>query len=258
MIKLVATDMDGTLLNSKKELPSDFFDWVINHKDIKMVIASGRQYFSLLHEFAPIKDELLFIAENGGVVFDKGEIIYVDRMSIEDLTRVLKVIDGIKEATPILCGTKAAYIKNPDEEHRNTAKVYYTNLVECDNLYDVLEKDIIVKIAVNFPQNTAEKYISKLSSLSDLGVVLSAVSWIDISNKTESKGSALKAIMDRYNIDSKECMAFGDYLNDYDLLLACEESYCMENGHEELKKIAKYIAKSNDEDGVMKVLNEIR
>lgn len=52
-------------------------------------------------------------------------------------------------------------------------------------------------------------------------------------------------------------MAFGDYLNDYDLLLSCGESYAMENAHPKLKEIAKYITASNDEDGVMKILRQI-
>jgi hydroxymethylpyrimidine pyrophosphatase-like HAD family hydrolase len=52
-------------------------------------------------------------------------------------------------------------------------------------------------------------------------------------------------------------MAFGDYLNDYELLLNCTESYCMENGHPKLKAIAKYTAPSNDEDGVMAILRRL-
>lgn len=52
-------------------------------------------------------------------------------------------------------------------------------------------------------------------------------------------------------------MAFGDYLNDKELLLSCEESYCMENGHDGLKKMTKHIAPANNEYGVMQVLKEL-
>ena len=52
-------------------------------------------------------------------------------------------------------------------------------------------------------------------------------------------------------------MAFGDYLNDAQMLENCAESYCMENGHPDLKALAKYTAASNDEDGVMQVLKNL-
>ena len=52
-------------------------------------------------------------------------------------------------------------------------------------------------------------------------------------------------------------MAFGDYLNDVSLFEVCEESYCMENGHPDLKALAKYVTASNDNNGVMKVLEKL-
>ena len=73
-IKLVAIDMDGTLLDSQKKMPEDFIPWVQSHPEIKTVIASGRQYYTLEHDMFPIKDSLIFIAENGGLVFEKGKI----------------------------------------------------------------------------------------------------------------------------------------------------------------------------------------
>ena len=84
-IKLVAVDMDGTLLNSKKEMPEEFIPWVKSHPEIKTVIASGRQYYTLERDFLPIRDNLAFIAENGGLVFEKGEIIFKDEIDKQDV-----------------------------------------------------------------------------------------------------------------------------------------------------------------------------
>ncbi len=61
-------------------------------------------------------------------------------------------------------------------------------------------------------------------------------------------------ILQKYGIQKEEAMAFGDYLNDAQLLQSCGESYCMENGHPDLKALAKHMADSNDNDGVMRVL----
>ena len=71
MIKLVAADMDGTLLNSKKELSPNLFNTVnkLRDKGIKVAIASGRQYYNLLKIFEEIKDDLIVISDNGSIVF---------------------------------------------------------------------------------------------------------------------------------------------------------------------------------------------
>lgn len=72
-----------------------------------------------------------------------------------------------------------------------------------------------------------------------LTAVLSGASWIDIANKTESKGNAIKAICEKYGIAHTEAMGFGDYLNDMSLLESCGESYCMEKRTSYLKSISK-------------------
>ena len=72
-----------------------------------------------------------------------------------------------------------------------------------------------------------------------------------------TKGAGIRALQKQLNILPEECMAFGDYMNDYDMLTACDESYAMENAHPDLKKIAKHIAPSNEEEGVMQVLRQL-
>ena len=85
MIKLIATDMDGTLLNSKGVLPEDFFEvfTALQSKNILFAAASGRQYFTLLENFKPICDEMLFIAENGTYIVYKGEPLAVHALDKE-------------------------------------------------------------------------------------------------------------------------------------------------------------------------------
>lgn len=256
-IRLVATDMDGTLLDSRKNLPPGFIEWVRNHKEIKTVIASGRQYYSLKKIFQPIADDLIFAAENGGLIFEKEEILYINEMLSQDVERCLKYIDGIPDTTPILCGAKAAYIRSTKSYVKDNADIYYGRLYVEEDLYSCIKKDRIVKIAV-FAAKRAEEIIDQLPDMGDnLMAVLSGDSWIDISNNTVNKGTAIRAIQERMGISEEQSMAFGDYLNDYELLQNCGESYAMENAHPRLKQIAKYIADSNDHQGVMKVLHKL-
>lgn len=91
-IKLVAVDMDGTLLNSKKKC-GRIYSVGKSHPEIKTVIASGRQYYTLERDFLPIRDNLAFIAENGGLVFEKGEIIFKDEIDKQDVLKCLDIID---------------------------------------------------------------------------------------------------------------------------------------------------------------------
>lgn len=257
-IKLIATDMDGTLLDSQKRLPRDFFEWVNNHSHIRFVIASGRQYYTLRKDFIPVHNNLIYIAENGSIIYDKDKVIYLDSMKKDDVLYSLDLADKLPTVKTILCGVKSAYMTAPNEEERQNAGMYYERLAIVDNLRDVVDKDEFLKLAYYFPGFSAEANFGCFDDVpAHLNPVLSGVSWVDIANKSVNKGAALREIQKKYNIDRSECIAFGDYLNDYDLLMEVDESYCMENGHEDMKKIAKYIAPSNDDNGVMKVLHSL-
>ena len=257
-IKLVALDMDGTLLDSKKRLPVDFIPWVKTHPEIMTVIASGRQYHTLERDFHMLKNELTFIAENGGLVIKNDEVIYSDEMKKDDVRKCLDIIKEHSDMTPVLCGVKSAYMPVSDEDTFKQVDMYYVSLEVVDDIYSCVEKDEIIKIAVNIKNFGAESSMGIFSNLGEvIKPVLSGDSWIDIANASVNKGEAVRAILRKYNIDRKEAMSFGDYLNDYELIESCEESYCMENGHPKLKAIAKHIADSNDDDGVMKVLRSL-
>ncbi len=256
-IRLVALDMDGTLLDSNKKQPPDFINWVKNHPNIKTVIASGRQYYTIIEDFMAIKDKLVFVAENGGLVFQNGEIIYKNEMSKEDIYKCLQIIDKIHGTIPVACGIKSAYTIT-EADTRQEIKMYYDHLLPSQNLYQDILKDTIVKLAVFVDRAMAEytmKYFTDIGG--NLEAVLSGDSWIDIACKTANKGNAVAAIQHKYGISQQESMAFGDYLNDVSLFKVCKESYCMKNGHPNLKKQAKYIADTNDNDGVMKVLRQL-
>lgn len=258
-IKLVATDMDGTLLDSKKRIPSDFMEWVTTHQNIKTVIASGRQYYNLEKLFAPIKDRLIFIADNGGLVFANGEAIYCNKMLKSDVHAILDALQDIPDIVVIICGVKSAYMLHATALSEGNAHMYYARLKFVKDLRECISQDDIVKLAIFFEKRNAEElYPTIQNRLNErISVQLSGDSWVDIANASVSKGSAIKAILEQYQIDKSQAMAFGDYLNDYTLLQACDESYAMENAHPEIKKISKYTAPSNDEDGVMRILRTI-
>lgn len=257
-IKLVALDMDGTLLDSRQRIPEDFSAWVKSHDEIQTVVASGRQYQTLRNMFPDIVEHLIYVADNGGFVFRNGEMLYSNAMVKENILWCLEQFDGKEGLHPILCGAKAAYMRPSPGEAEDNARMYYDSLELVDSFESCIEEDCIVKVAVFSENKGGEKlYLEAQQMPEGMASVLSGDSWVDFANDSVNKGMAMKTIQQKTNVRKEESMAFGDYLNDYELLLSCGESYAMKNAHPKLKEIAKHQADSNDEDGVMKVLRRL-
>ncbi len=257
-IKLVALDMDGTLLDSQNRQPEDFVKWVEAHENIQTVIASGRQYYTLKEMFPAAFNKLIFAAENGAIVFKNDEMLFSSNISNADIRWCVDYFEKDASAHVIICGAKAAYMKHNTKEIEDICGIYYRKIEFVDSLYDILEKDSIVKLAIYYKNGKVREAYDSLKALpKSLELVISGKNWMDISNRDVSKGHAIKELQKSMGISREESMAFGDYLNDYTMLQSCEESYAMENAQPELKAIAKYITASNNEDGVMKVLRKL-
>jgi len=260
LIKLVALDMDGTLLDSRKREPRDFAEWVrSHHPEIRTVLASGRQYYTLERQFGDIKDVALFVAENGAVVFDNGEVIAENSMDPENVRKTLEVIKTIRGAVPIMCGIESAYMMEESLEAMTEGGKYYARMKIVKDLESCVDIDRFLKIAVFFAGRDAEKAYHSLPELPNgVSALLSGDRWIDIANDSIGKGYAVKQIRKQFDLKRDECMAFGDYLNDLTMIEECAESYAMANAHPDIKKAARYVTEfDNDHDGVMTVLRQL-
>lgn len=257
MIKLIAVDMDGTLLNSSHEINDEF--WPVFEELRKMGIifsaASGRQYHNLLNRFHTIKDDIIFIAENGSYVMRNGEELYSQILGEEKIFEFIDLARKTDEVYSVLCGKKSAYIENNREDFVEEVKKYYDKCEFVDDLKKV--NDDILKIALyDFKDSETNCYEAFKKYEEEYKVVVSAKHWLDIMNKTVNKGLAIKKVQELLGITKAETMAFGDYLNDLELLKNVEHSYAMENAHPKIKEISKYIAESNDENGVVEAIKK--
>ncbi len=258
MIRLVVTDMDGTLLNSRKEVPEDFQAWVLSHPDILVALASGRQYYTLYDEFPEICDRLIYIADNGALAFYKKEMIHRDVLDPEDVQRCIKAVEGMEGVTPILCGVQSAYMCPTTPDREAQGHIYYHRLTFLEDLYSCISMDEFAKGTYYIDNFQAQKVWEKLGKMgARLIPVVSGRDWIDVNKKGVNKGNAVREIQKRFGLSPDECIAFGDYMNDYEMLKCCTYSYAMENSCEEILQLAQYRTASNDEDGVMKVLRKI-
>lgn len=258
-VKLVVTDMDGTLLNIKGEVSNRFLSQFqeLKKRNIHFVAASGRQYQSITHKLQSIKDDISIIAENGVVMQHNNQTKILLKLSSEDVLKSIEVLREIKDCYIVLCGRKAAYIETKDSDFVSKFSEYYSAFIIVDDLTRVTDDDFL-KIAVyHFESSESEilPYISEIAN--ELQVTVSSQNWLDISHKDANKGYALNMLQKELGIEMKDTMVFGDYNNDLQMLELAHFSYAMQNAHPNVKKIANFETKSNSEQGVELILDEL-
>jgi len=260
MIKFIATDLDGTLLDEKGELPEEIFPLIeqLNSKGILFSPASGRQYANLKKLFAPVADMVLFICENGALVKYREKTLY--RAAIDD-SKIKSAIDAVRATTwgiPMLCGEENAYIENLSEPFRTAAHKAYTNCSEVENLEEAIGKEGVCKIAVFDKEHKAETRESFMrENIPELQTVISGRSWCDVMEHGVNKGVVIKTVRERFNFSKDEVIGFGDHMNDYEMLLECGKAYITENGYPPLKKEIGNVIQSNRDKGVIRFLENL-
>jgi Cof subfamily protein (haloacid dehalogenase superfamily) len=258
-IRLIATDMDGTLLNSKHELSDSFVPVFrkIKEKGIVFVAASGRQYYNLLKALDDVKDEVIFAAENGSYVVFRDEEIHVQSIDHEIVRDMIRISKGIPHAFPIICGKKKAYVQNSEPEFINQLELYFERYEIVDDLLKV-EDDQFLKFTIcDLTGSEANSYPHYKHLENSLKVKVSGPIWLDISHPEANKGVAMEVLQKKFGVTFDQTMVFGDYFNDVEMLQKGYFSYAMANAHPDIKNIARFIAKSNDENGVVEVLSDL-
>lgn len=258
MIQLIAADLDGTLLDSHKQLSPELFPLIrrLLQNGIRFAAASGRQYDNLHALFYEIADEISFISENGAAVYDRSTCLFADELPTEYFIPPIHSIRAMPGVNAVLCTHAGAFIENStDTVFVKNAGMYYEKLTIVPDLIAVLEHTPAFKLAV-FEQAHAEiGCLPILRAYDDhFAVVLSGADWVDLMNPKTNKGTGLTHLADHLGIPLENTMAFGDYLNDTELLHTAGCAFVMENGHPELKRIADHIAPSNDENGVVRAI----
>jgi Cof subfamily protein (haloacid dehalogenase superfamily) len=258
MIKLIATDMDGSLLNDNHEINIEFWDVFkeIRKKDIIFSAASGRQYYSLLKNFDSIKNDMLFIAENGTYVIQNGKELFSVTLDKEHVLKFIEIGRQIPETDLVVCGKKSAYMESNNENLISEISKYYPRFKIVEDLTKI--DDEILKVSLcDFlgSEKNSHKYFKAYED--EFNVAISGENWLDITHILANKGMAIKKIQEIFKITPSETMVFGDFLNDLDMIKNAKYSYAMENAHPLLKKEANFIADSNNNNGVVKKIKEI-
>lgn len=271
-IKYLAVDMDGTLLNTNHQIMPNTREALveIQKKGIKLIIATGRPLDNIV-EYADQLDlakyEGYIIANNGALIFDyaKDEVIFENLLSLDQARYIFKTLENF-DLYPFYRDEERMYVHDVYEAvldsktprgtvnmHEVLSRVGNYKLTEVERLSEYVDHPIYKVMA-----SGASDYINRIYSdlERDLGPSIAIMATyptvLEFSKKEISKGNALKML----GIDLKYTMAFGDSMNDRDMIEIVEYGIAMENAMDPIKDEAIYITSSNDDEGIYKALKK--
>ncbi|MER6129819.1 Cof-type HAD-IIB family hydrolase [Streptomyces sp. NPDC001795] len=261
-IRLVVTDMDGTLLDGAGRIPEDLWPLLteLRRRGVLFSPASGRQYATLARQFAEASDGMVFVAENGTYVVRDGVELSSDLLDPTVAARVVGTTrrlaaDGV-DVGAVLCGKKSAYVERTDDAFVTEAKRYYALLQTVEDLTTVDDEFLKVALFDFGPvEETTAPALKPLTATHQ--VVVSGQHWVDIMSPTANKGAAIRRLQRDLGITPAQTMVFGDYLNDLEMLDAAEWSFAMANAHPEVIRRARHLAPPHTENGVLRTITRM-
>ncbi|MFF7987973.1 Cof-type HAD-IIB family hydrolase [Streptomyces sp. NPDC007901] len=261
-IRLVVTDMDGTLLDDEKRIPEGLWPMLaeLRRRGVLFSPASGRQYATLARQFAEVAEGMVFIAENGTYVVRDGVELSSDVLDpavAAGLARTVRslVADGV-DVGAVVCGKRGAYVERRDEAFLAEVRQYYVTHHIVDDLTAV--DDDVIKVALFDFGPAARTTAPALAAYADTHqVVVSGEHWVDVMNRTANKGTALRGLQRELGITPAQTMVFGDYLNDLEMLDAADWSFAMANAHPDVIARARHLAPSNNDNGVLRTVARV-
>ena len=280
MIKLIASDMDGTLLNDDHMISEENLKAIRKAQEMgrHFTIVTGRDYGAVKSYLEECNLKCECILSNGAEYRDiNGNIIesvYMNKKSVKIAFDILNEANLCIQ----LMTNNGSYITNKESDKKaiiDRFKLFNPTMTEeevkkfvakfhkergmkeIDNIYEILESDIEILKIVTFDND--EKLIAALKeklreNTSDLAVASTFSNDIEISDIKAQKGLILAQTIKKMGIDKSEVIVLGDSFNDYSMFTEFENSYAMENAIPEIKEIAKYITDTNNNDGVAKAI----
>ena len=259
-IKLLAVDMDLTLLASDGSLPPHMDERIdaLAEAGVLFCPASGRPAPTLQMMFPAHADGIAFCADNGGWVIYQGRTAFRDLIRPKLWHEVLDFAAADGNCAPVLCAFEQAYVLKRDRRHHEAIYKYYKDIRYVESFDEVdAEAD---KVTILFPGYDAEPAFRETYSpeFSDkLYVTNAGREWIDFMNLGVSKGSGVAHLCRQLGIGLADAAAVGDTYNDIPMLSAVGHSFVVANAEEHMHEHADYLVPSNNDRGVAVLIDAI-
>lgn len=262
--KLIATDMDDTLLNKNHMISKENREAIIDiqKKGIKFVLASGRPSFAMfeyakelrMHEYGGY-----ILGFNGGEIIDlsKGKTIFEKTLKMDDVRKIYK--EAMKRDLSFLFYTEDIIYSNElnvyTREEIEVTKMKYRKIddIESLDIKNVVKCMILgeAKKLLTVQKEMQEKYLDKYV------INISKPIFMEFTSKGIDKGMSLKRLCEDIGIALKNTVCIGDSYNDISMLRLAGFPVAVENAREELKKISKYVTTSNNEHALKNMIEKI-
>lgn len=268
-LKLLVSDMDGTLLQSDSALSSTTKEALVSlqKNGVRIILASGRpkaRMISYAQELQLDKYGGFLIESNGSAIYDFKEDRYdvIRSMSKEELSTLFA---DLKQHCPtqeiFFMSDHAAYVYNPNNE--KVSQYFHVDHVEASKNREIIFIDSIeeldcpiVKVCLYRDPEAIKRMVKNFSYMKDrffIGIVMPY--WLEINPIDMSKGNALQKVMDHLSVDKEDVIAFGDAENDISMLTLVK-GVAMGNAIESVKEKCYYHTVKNTDEGVVKFLLE--
>ncbi|WDT66226.1 Cof-type HAD-IIB family hydrolase [Companilactobacillus crustorum] len=266
MIKLIAIDIDDTLLNTEHKITTKTKQALKKALDqgIKIVLCSGRPLAGVspyLKELGISGDDQYVITYNGGLVETvSGKILSREILNNADFRRIVKYVTANKMQYYVLDGQSNVYTSDHNvnriavvQAWENSAGIFIRTPDKLDSNFE------ITKAAIVGEKETLDQYEQPVKNefSKDYYVVRAADNFLEIMHQNVNKGVGLKKLAEFLGLQANEVMAIGDEQNDIPMFDFAKTAVAMGNGSPKAKAHASYITTTNDEDGIAKALEKL-
>ncbi|KRM21092.1 Cof-type HAD-IIB family hydrolase [Latilactobacillus graminis] len=259
-VKLIASDMDHTLLTENGQLPPNFVPTIrqLYRRGILFAAASGRPMYTLRQMFPELANMMIYVSDNGATIAYQGQTLFKSLLPLVDYQRMIEFVNQIPGGIGVICGMDAAYVETQYQNYDAILRQFYTNIKYVPDLTQVrVEAN---KFTIYFPGKDSQKQYDAIFApqfAADFSVTVAGVEWIDIMNQGINKGHAMNLLADHLHITPAAMMAFGDTYNDKEMLQTVKYSYLMGNASDEMAEYANYRADTNENYGVLKEIQKL-
>lgn len=261
--KLIATDMDGTFLDSKGSYDRERFARVLTRlkeKGIRFVVASGRSYLGVQSLFADTQEDIIFIAENGSLVMEKGQAHVEAVMDQETYLSILTAAQTgpfSEKGQWLLSGRRAGYVlSDTDASFIDKMTEYYGKVEVVERWEDVTDE--VFKLTAILDEDFLLEVADWLNQVADgVTAMVTGFRSIDIVREDVDKRTGLEQLCQDLGIRPEEVVVFGDNFNDYQMMEFAGTAIAPSNARPEIQALADRVIGDHDSGAVLDYIEEL-
>ena len=265
-IKVIATDMDGTLLDPKGQLDLPRLEKILDKLDqrhIRFVIATGNEVHRMRQLLGHLAERVVLVVANGARIFENNELFQAQTWDDAMVDRALAHFKGREcQDQFVVTAMNGGFVKEGTvftELDKFMTPEMIEKLYQRMNFVDEFDSSLfggVLKMSMVVGEERLDSVLQEVNDLFDgrVRAVSSGYGCIDILQDGIHKAWGLVELLKRWNLKPEQIMAFGDSENDIEMLELAGISYAMENAEEAVKRVATKVAPANSQAGVYQVL----